>query len=197
MKRLFTSILLLLLVVSALQSVQAQGYTRSNLLKINPLSLGLLTFNGSYERVISYNSSVQLGFYYTNASVFGTSWEGVGITPETRIYLFKSKPDARMAPEGFYVAPFARLQLLSIASGMLESGKEARASLSAISGGVTGGYQFLWGKEERFSLDLFIGPQLDNSKVICAGAAREEHFGGLSNFSGFSIRSGIGLGVAF
>lgn len=129
--------------------------------------------------------------------MFGTFWEGVGITPETRIYLFKSRRRVKTAPEGFYEAPFARLQVPAISADMLESGKEVKASLSAISGGITGGYQFLWGNNDRFSLDLFIGPQLDNSKVVLQGAAKEEYFGGLGNFSGFSIRSGIGMGVAF
>lgn len=197
MKKLLLFALLLPACCFVQNVTYAQGYTRNNVVKINPLSLGLLTLNASYERVIDFNTSLQLGMYYTNATVFGTSWEGVGITPEARIYLGKAKPRAKMPPEGFYVAPFARLQILAISTEMLEPGNESKASLSAMSGGITGGYQLLWGKEERFSLDLFIGPQFDKSKVVLEGGAMEEHFGGLGNFSGFTLRSGLAVGVAF
>ncbi len=177
--------------------VYAQGYTRNNLVKINPLSLGLLTINGSYERVISFNTSLQLGLFYTHATVFGTSWRGIGVTPEARIYLGKGKPRAKLTPVGFYIAPFARLQVLAISAEMPEQENQAKASLSNVSGGATVGYQFLWGRRERFSLDIFVGPSFEKAKVVLEGGAREENFGGLGNFSGLSARSGLTVGVAF
>lgn len=195
MRKILLLILLIPVFYFLQNSVQAQKYSRNNVLKINPLSLGLLTFNGSYERVINYNTSLQLGVYYTNASVFNTSWEGIGITPEARIYFGKSKPRVKRVPEGLYIAPFARLQILAIAADLLE--KEARATLSAVSGGVIGGYQLLWGRKDQFSLDLFIGPQFDKSKVVMERGAREEYFGGLGNFSGLSLRSGLAVGLVF
>lgn len=197
MKKILLFSLSLFIFLSAQNLTHAQGYTRNNVVKINPLSLGLLTLNGSYERIINYNTSLQLGFYYTNVSIYGTSWEGIGITPEARIYLGKSKPKAKMAPEGFYVAPYARLQILSIAADMLEPGSQAKAMLSAMSGGAVAGYQLLMGKDDRYSLELFAGPQFNKAKVVCEGGAREADFGGLSNFSGLSLRSGLTLGVAF
>jgi hypothetical protein len=197
MKKLLLFALLLLACFFVQDVTYAQGYTRNNVVKINPLSLGLLTLNASYERVINFNTSLQLGVYYTNVTIFGTSWEGVGITPEARVYLGKSKPRAKLTPEGFYVAPFARLQLLAITSELVEPGSEAKASLSNVSGGVVGGYQLLWGKYDRYTLDLFIGPSLENAKIVYEGGAQEAYFGGLSNFSGLSLRSGLTLGVAF
>lgn len=172
--------------------VQAQAPVKKNIVKINPLSLGLLTLNGSYERVVSDNASLQLGIFYTGFSISGTSFSGLGITPEVRIYLSGSKD----APEGLHVSPFLRYQSFSLSSSPID-GENISADLSSFGGGCLLGYQWLLGRSDRVSLDLFAGPKYSSSKIETQGTASEEDFEGMGNFGGVGLRGGLTLGIAF
>lgn len=192
MKKLFV-IAALLIACGCMQSaVQAQE--RKNVVKINPLSLGLATFNASYERLVTDKVSVQLGMFFTGISIQGTSFSGYGVTPEARFYFSKAKGES---PQGWHISPFVRYQSLSISAEDVTTDTQATASISAFGGGAVAGYQWLLGKADRVSLDLFLGPKYDVGNVTFEGSASEESFAGLDSFSGFWIRSGLTLGVAF
>lgn len=92
----------LMLSIAALVITYAAN-AQSNAIKVNLLSPVVRTINLSYERAISENGSIQLGFFYTGAKVSDVKIDGFGLTPEYRFYL-SSTP----APNGFYVAPFLR-----------------------------------------------------------------------------------------
>ena len=161
---------------------------------MNPLSLGVLTFNASYERVVTERISLQLGAFFTGIRFLGTSFTGVGITPEVRIYLSNA---TRGAPEGWYVSPFYRYQTLELSAREAVTNSEASAKVTAVGGGAVAGYQWLLGKADRVSLDLFAGPKYDKGNFTFEGNASAETFDGIENFSGFWIRSGLTLGIAF
>lgn len=191
MKKNCVIVLLLCSVMFVSSQAHAQAPVRENIVKINPLSLFLLTFNGSYERVVSNSASVQLGLFYTGFSIAGTSFSGLGLTPEVRFYLSGSKD----APEGFHVSPFLRYQSYTLSTTV--ENEKASANISSFGGGVVAGYQWLLGSSDRVSLDLFAGPSYGGSKVTYEGSADEEDFEGVGRFGGIGLRAGMTLGVAF
>lgn len=192
MKKLLAIAMFLLIGASVQNTVQAQ--VRKNVIKVNPLSLGLLTLNGSYERVLTERVSVQLGAFYTGINLLGTSFRGVGITPEVRIFMSKNTGGA---PQGWYVSPFFRYQKFDLSVEEDLTDTRAEAGVRTRGGGVLAGYQWLLGKADRVSLDLFIGPKYDKGAFTYDENASPDEFSGIENFSGFWIRSGLTLGVAF
>lgn len=196
MKKFLAIALFLLLGVGMQHAAQAQVRmnARQNVVKVNPLSLGLLTFNASYERVLTERVSLQLGAFFTGISLQGTSISGLGITPEVRVYMSKSTGGA---PEGWYISPFFRYQTLEFSAHDAVTDSKANAEITAVGGGAVAGYQWLLGKADRVTLDLFIGPKYDIGNTTYSGNASEENFSGIGNFSGFWIRSGLTLGIAF
>jgi hypothetical protein len=175
-----------------------QAKAQDNVVKVNVLSPMVKTASLFYERAISENKSVQLGFFYTGFEVTDTKFSGFGITPEMRFY-FGDKG----APAGFYVAPFARYQNFTLttpsigyynANGeFVPSTKDDEATLSTIGGGVIGGKHWIFG--ERFSLDIFAGPQI-NAGSVEVKSGNESSFS-TGSFDGFGIRTGVTIGLAF
>ncbi len=88
-------IALIVLMAGAITSAHAQ----ENVFKINILSPVFQTLNLSYERKLSATGSFQLGFFYTGYNSGGSTFRGIGITPEYRFYLTETE-----APNGEYVA---------------------------------------------------------------------------------------------
>src|SRR5690606_25910137 len=127
---------------------------QQNAVKINILSPIFRTINLSFEHALSESGSLQLGFYYTGASVSDLKYSGFGITPEYRIYLSETP-----AIEGVYLAPFLRYQSVSLE--VENSGSEA--DFSAFGGGLVIGKQ--WVFKERITLDIFIGPSYSSGSV--------------------------------
>ena len=65
-------------------ALKAQENSAQQAIKINPLSLFVVTGNVSYERAVKENQSVQVGMFYSGMSISGLKYSGFGITPEFR-----------------------------------------------------------------------------------------------------------------
>src|SRR5690349_1038765 len=87
-------------------ALKAQELTNKQAIKINPLSLFLITGNVAYEHATTANQSFQVGLFYSGVSISGLKYSGLGITPEYRFYFAGHKE----ALNGVYAAPFARFQ---------------------------------------------------------------------------------------
>jgi hypothetical protein len=181
----------------------AQHSENKNIVKINPLSLGLATANFSYERLLGERTSAQLGFFYTGAKYAGNGFSGFAVTPEFRYYMSK-----RGAGSGFYVAPFARYWAMNatIKGDMTDSNGgsfgtvDEKSSITLLAGGLCLGSQFRLGK--RVTLDTFFGPQLMNAKV--KHESKSQFDGDEETLPGFLgggnaawVRAGLTVGVAF
>ena len=158
-------------------------FAQQNVVKINILSPIVKTINVSFEHALSETGSLQLGLFYTGYSVDETKFSGFGITPEYRFYLSSSP-----APDGFYVAPFARYQSFKLTDDFTDS----EGKFSAFGGGLVIGRQWIF--KERISLDLFLGPQFISGNVDVTDG--EDSFN-VDVFDGFGLRTGITFGVAF
>jgi hypothetical protein len=180
MKKVFV---ILFMTVMMAQGAFAQS--RQNVIKLNPLSGLLRTANVSYERALTSSSSLQLGFFFSGIKIGDVRYRGFGITPEYRFYLQSKK----QAPEGLYVAPFARFQKFTLS----DTESSSKASLNTIGGGVVAGCHWLVG--ESFSIDLFIGPSFNAGDVKAESEGEEVKANNV--FSGFGLRTGITIGFAF
>lgn len=181
-------VLLILLAVVAIASGSAQAQT--NTFKVNLLSPIVRTGSVFYERTISADKSLQLGVFYTGASIDETKFRGFGITPEFRQYLSKSKE----APAGFYIAPFARYQSFTLTADEVNSdGTEAKGKFNAIGGGLLIGGQWIFA--DRFVLDTFFGPSYSKGNTKVTSGTEESFETGY--FGGFGIRTGVSLGIKF
>jgi hypothetical protein len=185
-------ILLALLGLFMVRTASAQ----KNVIKINPLSLGLLTINMQYERALNEKMSLQLGSYYTGFSftIDGekSGYKGFGITPEFRYYASHLKKEA---PRGFFVGPFFRYQNWNIKTEYDDgSGNTVTDSgtFQSYKGGVILGYQWLIG--DVFALEFFGGPSVGGSTV--SGDVEDGDVRG-AGISGVGFRAGMALGVAF
>jgi hypothetical protein len=175
-------LLAVLFFVAAATVAAAQPKTA---IKVNLLSPVARTFNVAFERAISENGSLQLGFYYTGVKTGGVKLSGFGITPEYRVYLSQSP-----APNGFYVAPFVRYYSYDLSSDDTAD----KATLSSFGGGVVVGRQ--WVFKERVTFDMFIGPKYQTRDLKVTAGSDSEKFD-LNFLNPFGIRGGITLGVAF
>lgn len=180
---------LLLFFVFALFSNSSIFAQKQNLIKVNFLSPVVKTFNFQYEHAISEKKSLQLGIFYTGYSTSGTSFSGFGITPEFRMYLAAGK----IAPEGFYLAPFIRYQSFTLKATEDFSGTEAKATMSAFRPGFIVGYQWLF--SDIVSLEFFLGPSYSFSSLKVTSGTESDFSTGI--FDGFGLRSGLSLGIAF
>ena len=179
-------ITLVLALVAATVAVHAQSDVRSNAIKLNPLSLALLTGNVSYERAVSENQSFQLGVFYSGLSISDLKYSGVGVTPEYRFYIAGKKE----ALNGVYVAPYARYQSFTFK----EKVSEDKATLSSIGGGAIIGWQKMW--PSGFTLDLFAGPGYNAGNMKYDDESQNE-FDIKGGISGFGFRTGLTIGFGF
>lgn len=166
-------------------AASAQMSDRANAVKLNPLSLALMTGNVSYERAVSDNSSIQLGVFYSGVSISGLKYSGLGVTPEYRIYFGGQK----QALNGVYAAPFLRYQNFSLT----EKESNDKASFTSFGGGATIGWQKMW--PSGFVLDLFAGPAYNSGKVKTD--AEGEDFDIKAGIDGFGVRTGLTIGFGF
>lgn len=175
---------------------QAQDSERKNLIKVNFLSPIVSTGSLFYERVISKNTSVQLGLAYTGAKVgtgdAKTSINGFYVTPEFRYYASK-----KGAPQGFFIAPYLRYQSLTLKASVTNFGTsgttESKATFSSFGGGLILGGQWLF--NDRISLEVFGGPNY-SAGTFKVTSGKEEDFS-LGGINGFGLRFGATLGIAF
>jgi hypothetical protein len=174
-----------LLAVLFFTALAGGAMAQSSAIKINLLSPVARTINLAFERAISEDGSIQVGFFYTGAKIGDTKIDGFGITPEYRIYLSQSP-----APNGFYVAPF--LRYVNFKAENKTDNSTDKATVTQFGGGVVVGRQ--WVFKERVTFDLFIGPKYQGTDIkVTAGS---DSFSG-SLFNNFGIRGGITLGLAF
>ncbi len=189
MKKFFTCIIASVMLLVFVSSAFAQ---KQNAFKLNIFSPLVKTASVFYERALNDGTSAQLGFFYTGTKVGDSKFSGWGITPELRLYPGKN-PDLK----GFYIAPFFRYKTYSIEAPSIDVITQqeitAKATFSSIGGGLLIGGQFLFG--DIVTLDLFIGPKYNSSKVT-VDVGIEEDFD-LNYFEGFGVRGGVTLGIAF
>lgn len=214
MKKALSTLLFCLLAGTAMQ---AQGPSASGdqrfAIKINPLSIFLLTGNVQGEAAITDRMSVQLGAYYTSLK-FGSGttdasarvgYNLFALTPELRFYLLKGKA----APHGLYVAPFARFQIGQLSANANVDDPDTGAPISAdvtarlvtIGGGVTVGYQLI--TPGGFVFDAFVGPKFGVAQVDlsadCEGCNGNEIIPSIGRNvgAGPGLRLGMAIGYAF
>lgn len=208
-KNLLKLSVLAVLLIGGMQ-MQAQKFV----LKINPLSLAAITANIQGEYAFNEKMSGQLGFFIGSVGLGvgsggadgNVQYTWFGITPEFRYYAQNAKKDA---PRGLYIAPFLRYRNVSFDYSASVYDPDINANVtgtvdvgvSAIGGGVTLGYQFLFG--DVFALDMFLGPQYSrattNASVTCTNCDGDEDIGEVAgiSFGGIGLRGGIAIGVAF
>jgi hypothetical protein len=197
MKAKFLLVIVVLFGVIALNNDLKAQDNKENVLTLSITNLALVTPTLYYERVIGDKTSLQLGAYYTGAKSSGVKFGGLGIIPEFRFY-----PGGKGAPRGFYLAPFLKYQNYSISTtvdDLVVGTYDAKATLTAIGGGLIIGNQFIIG--DVVALDLFIGPSIANWSAKYKDNSTESDFGDVSmiNFegTGVGVRLGISLGFAF
>lgn len=177
--RIFTAIAALMLL-----STPIYAQTSQNVFKVNLLSPLLRSGSFFYERAINEDVSLQLGFFYSGATISQTTFRGFGITPEARYYL-SEKP----APAGVFVAPYLRYQSFSLTGE--ESSNEA--TYSSFGGGLLIGTQAIF--KDRISLEAFIGPSYSSGSLKVTSGDADDFNTGV--FDGFGVRFGVTVGLAF
>jgi hypothetical protein len=169
---------------------------QTHALKANLLSPLVKTGSFFYEQQVGAKSSLQLGALFTSWSPdAGTRLSGFAFTPEYRRYFSESE----QALNGFYVAPFLRYQKLALKVDITDDADTpytGKVSLQTLGAGLVVGHQWLYGG--RVTLDTFLGPSYNrNIARISAGDAQATDMADEGSFSGFSLRTGITVGVAF
>ena len=161
------------------------AFSQSSVVKLNIFSPLVKTFNVSYEQKLAANSSLQLGFFYTGYSAGDTEFSGFGLTPEYRYYLSSTE-----APQGVYIAPFIRYQNFKLEDSSF--GTTNKGEFTAFGGGLILGKQWIF--KERVSLDIFLGPAYYSGDVKVTSGSDTFDTGA---FDGFTVRTGLTLGIAF
>jgi hypothetical protein len=186
---------------------------RANI-KINPLSILLLTGNLKGEWAAGKKVSIQLGTYYGGIKTsIGSPQSGNAVRyrqwaviPEVRFFFLPSQS----APEGLYIAPYLRYRstdmelvgafydpdILGLVSGQISN------HTRNIGGGAVLGYQFIGYK--GFVADAFFGFSVNNAQnrlsLECETCNGNEFLEDATfNFGtgGFGTRFGLGMGYAF
>jgi hypothetical protein len=165
--------------------LKAQEGSFKNAVKVNPLSLFLLTGNVSYEHATKTNQSFQLGVFYSGMTMSGLQYAGLGITPEYRFYF----AGRREAMNGVYAGPFARFQSFTFK----DKATTNKANYTSFGGGALIGWEKTW--NSGFLLDLFVGPAYNAGKFKNESDANQ--FDISSGINGFGVRTGLTLGFAF
>jgi Protein of unknown function (DUF3575) len=150
-----------------------------NIFKVNLSAVALSHYSFQYERVVNKKQSFAIGFGFSPSvdlpfkkdlsdrfgnnedaarAIETTKFTKITITPEYRFYVGKRK-----APEGFYIAPFARYVYMDLSqeySFTPSSGNvhiaHVDGKLSGYGGGLMFGAHWLLGKQKRVSIDWWI-----------------------------------------
>jgi hypothetical protein len=183
MGKTYKSLTLIIASLCIIMSVNAQD-VKQNVIKANLFSPLVRTGSFFYERVLNEDMSLQLGFFYSGASISDTKFRGFGITPEFRYYLSESKP----APSGIFVAPYLRYQNFDLSV----EGDTGSATYSAMGGGLLIGAQRLL--KNSISIEAFLGPSYSSGNIKLTDGASNNYDTGF--FDGFGVRFGFTVGIA-
>ena len=169
---------------------------QTHALKVNLLSPLVKTGSFFYEQQLGARSSLQLGALATYWSPDGnTTLRGFAFTPEYRRYLSGSE----QALSGFYVAPFLRYQHMALSMAVTDETEvpyTGKVTLQTLGAGLVVGHQWLFGG--RVTLDTFLGPSYNHNVArFSIGDAQATDQADIGAFSGFGLRTGLTLGVAF
>ncbi|HYW95212.1 MAG TPA: DUF3575 domain-containing protein [Bacteroidales bacterium] len=187
MRKIFTLTAIMLLSASVMVNAQE----KKNIIKTSLTSIFLKTVNLDYEHVLNESSSFQLGFYYTGAGLFSAHFNGFAITPEYRYYLSGNKT----APNGPYIAPYARYQNFTAKEGSPGDPSYAKGTVSIVSAGLVVGVQRTF--KDKISLGAYIGPGYYFPNVSYESTDGSFDFGSF-NSNGFVWgRAGIDIGIMF
>ena len=192
MKTLAASVFAAAAVLLAARPAAAQ--TRA--FKVNLLSPFVKTGSFFYEQQLGAKSSLQLGALATYWSPDGnTTLRGFAFTPEFRRYFSGSE----QALNGFYAAPFLRYQKMALSMAVTDETDipyTGTVTLQTLGAGLVVGHQWRYGG--RVTLDTFLGPSYSrNVAHFAIGDAQAIDQADLGGFSGFGLRTGITVGVAF
>lgn len=209
---------LCLLIIGGIGGTQAPAQKApsgpANVIKINPLSLGVATLNLQFERRISTRFTGQIGFHigrpkvgvYAEVLPEPIQYGLIGLTPELRYYLSFQK---RAVPRGPYLATYLRFQSVKMTYDILAYDPDdfqdipvmVTASKRAVAGGFLLGYQFII--SEHLGIDIFIGPRYGHARSryqlscpTCDGDERMAARPGM-RFDGLDLRAGVAVGYAF
>ncbi len=169
---------------------------QTHALKVNLLSPLVKTGSFFYEQQLGARSSLQLGALATYWSPDGnTTLRGFAFTPEYRRYL----SGREQALSGFYVAPFLRYQHMALSMAVTDETEvpyTGKVTLQTLGAGLVVGHQWLFGG--RVTLDTFLGPSYNHNVArFSIGDAQATDQADIGAFSGFGLRTGLTLGVAF
>lgn len=192
MKTLAASVFAAAALLLAARPAAAQTHA----LKVNLLSPLVKTGSFFYEQQLGAKSSLQLGALATYWSPDGnTTLRGFAFTPEYRRYL----SGREQALSGFYVAPFLRYQNMALSMTVTEETEvpyTGKVTLQTLGAGLVVGHQWLFGG--RVTLDTFLGPSYNHNVArFSIGDAQATDQADIGAFSGFGLRTGLTLGVAF
>ncbi len=185
MRKYFKSVVMIAAALLVATAVKAETPAVQNIFKANLFSPLVRTGSFFYERVLNEDMSVQMGFFYTGASLGDTKFRGVGFTPEFRYYLSETRP----APSGVFVAPYLRYQSFNLTV----EGEAGKATYSGLGGGLLVGWQRLL--KETISLEGFIGPSYFAGNMNVTDGSQDDFDIGF--FDGFGVRFGFTVGIAF
>ncbi len=167
--------------------------TKSNVVKTNLFSPIVKTYWLSYERLLNADMGLQLGLFYTGAKAGDTELNGFGINPEFRYYL--SNADA---PKGIYIAPRLRYTDYTLKTSAVDETTQeeitAEAGFSAFGGGLLVGAQAHL--KDLITLEFYLGPMYMSSKIDVKSNVSEDTFN-TNLFDGFTINSGVTIGITF
>jgi hypothetical protein len=166
-----------LLFISLFTLLANPSSAQNGVLKINPLSLVGADLDISYERVITPQRSVCIGLYTGTAKPDAVQHFNIGLSGEYRQYITIGNLQSS-APQGLYVAPFARLRY-----GSADGGHMSYTNL-----GVVGGHQ--WIIRERFTAEAFAGPYYN----LILSEKGEVNTDAVRYYGKTSFRLGINLG---
>jgi hypothetical protein len=183
MKKILIVFVAIVITVPSFSQETTNVKPEKNVLKINTLSLFVLTPTIFYERKLSDMTSAQLGVAYMGYKISDARFSGLILTPEFRIYPKKN------AIDGFYIAPYLRYMNLSAKS----SKDDLNASLTVMGGGLLFGRQ--WITKSGFNMDLFFGAHYGSGSAK-ANSGNTIWFD-KNLFSGFRTRIGFAIGFAF
>lgn len=183
-------------------------------IKVNPLSLLLLTGNAKVEFPMGPRISLQLGGYYGGIKTsIGSPEKGNAVRyrqgafiPELRIYPLANQT----APNGLYIAPYFRFRktdmglsgsiydpdFLGLVAGQISN------RVNSYGGGAVIGYQYI--TYGGFVMDAYVGYSVSDARntltlecETCNGNEYLEDYDFKFGTGGFGIRWGVGLGYAF